>query len=121
MSKRAAVGSSSGKPVKKRPKRRLGFGAPSADDGDTHLLSQLSAPSSTGLCTRYVPGVVPSLSTLCIRSFVSKFPKLYERHKTETLQWLRALPDIMIPRIFSMLADAHALILDHSVILVRIK
>jgi len=115
MSKRPSRPSDAG-PSKKRAKKNHTFGAPTADDED-FLLSQLSAPTAKALSTRHTStGVPPSLVNICARNFVTNLRFLFESHREETQQWLKLLPERLVPGVFAMLSSAHPTLMSHPFI-----
>ncbi|KIJ26912.1 hypothetical protein M422DRAFT_55305 [Sphaerobolus stellatus SS14] len=119
MSKRAASSVKEGS-SKKRSKKNNAFGAPSAED-QSPLLSQVSAPSSTGLSVRPPPSQpVPSLINICVNVFAQNLQSLFERHKEEHQQWLKLLPDRLVPRVLSLLTSSYPG-LSHAFIIADFK
>ncbi|KAF8581648.1 hypothetical protein K439DRAFT_1513720 [Ramaria rubella] len=116
MPKRVAVKPSGASTSSKRPKRGHAFGGSSVDDQDP-LTTQLSAPTSTALSTRIpTSSGVCALTTLCARVFVTNLEFLFQNRRDETQQWLKILPDAIIPRLFSMLSASHPSRLSHPFI-----
>jgi hypothetical protein len=89
---------------KRRVHQDASIGAPSADDSPH---AQLNNPSSSAASIRvFPPTTIPSLTTLCIRAFASHIVALWpdEQHVREGLhRQLKALPDHLVPRLFSAL------------------
>ncbi|KAG6372159.1 hypothetical protein JVT61DRAFT_7949 [Boletus reticuloceps] len=108
-------------------KRRRGdnvpaFGAPTEDDAS--LLQPSRFPISTALSTRILTqkATVPSLSSLAARSFVTHVQALSENERSwaYSKRYLKRLPDILVPRLFSMLRSSCPTLLSHGlIVLVR--
>ena len=108
-------------------KRRRGgnvpaFGAPTEDDAS--LLQPSHFPSATALSTRILPqkAVVPSLSSLAARCFVTHVGVLSENDRSwvYSKRYLKRLPDALVPRLFSMLRSSCPTLLSHGlIVLVR--
>ncbi|TFK57375.1 RNI-like protein [Heliocybe sulcata] len=118
MSKRSGSAAGSSRPAKRR---RTGgvpaFGAPTEDDT---FPTQTDVPFSSALSTRTLtPDHVPTLTTLCARVFVANIRKLAKDEETwaATREWLKAVPDPIIPKIFSMLRASCPTVLSHGFIL----
>ncbi|THH21456.1 hypothetical protein EW146_g89 [Bondarzewia mesenterica] len=105
---------SSSRSSKRRRTNVPTIGAPSEADLPS---SQVNVPSSSALSVRALPMVisgVPSLTTLCARVFVAHFPALSadrrfwepRREWQATSEMLNALPDNLIPKIFTMLRNS---------------
>ncbi|KAG6813088.1 hypothetical protein H0H92_014147 [Tricholoma furcatifolium] len=93
------------------------FGAPS--DSDVPFVSPDQDPSSSASSTRIVGiSAPPALTTICARVFVTNFLKLRKDTNTwsRTSHFLRALPDVLIPKIFAMLCNSYPTYLNHEVI-----
>ncbi|KZT21647.1 RNI-like protein [Neolentinus lepideus HHB14362 ss-1] len=120
MSKRSvsAAGSSSSRPAKRRRTGGLpAFGAATEDDIQP---TQTDVPSSSVLSTRILPpDYIPLLITLCARVFVANIRMLAKDEDTwaATREWLKVVPDPMIPKIFSMLRTSCPTVLSHGFIL----
>ncbi|KAF9229497.1 RNI-like protein [Gyrodon lividus] len=111
--------SSTSLPVKRRRGTNLpAFGAPSGDDSP--LLQPSQIPSASALSTRVLPskGAIPSLSSLAARSFVTHLQVLTRNEETwdHTKRWLKLLPDMLVPKLFSMLRSACPAVLSHGFI-----
>ena len=79
------------------------FGETSEADSPS---AQQNIPSSSALSTRSLPPTtVPALTTLCARIFVANLVNLSQDECTwkHTRRRLKALPDALVPKIFSML------------------
>ncbi|KAG6842505.1 hypothetical protein C0991_000031 [Blastosporella zonata] len=104
------------RPKKQRTGGLQSFGAPSELDTPSNVRQD---PSSSASSTRDIgPGTPPALSTLCARVFVLNFVKLRQNKETweRVSQWLTALPDILIPKIFLMLQNSYPTYLAHEII-----
>lgn len=103
-------------------RRRAGssaeFGAPS--EADLPSAQNLNnTPSPSALSTRALPVTsVPALSTLCARVFVANLAILSRSERTWELirQWLKVLPDSLVPKIFAMLRTSCPTILSEPFI-----
>ena len=83
-------------------KRRMEFGAPSADDNRKVTTVE---PSSSVYSKRQAPGgALPSLATLCARVFASNSDKLLEGEALGqfTRDCLKLLPEMLVPKVFSV-------------------
>jgi hypothetical protein len=68
-----------------------------------------NAPSPSALSSRNLPFTsVPTLTTLCARVFIANVSDLAKDEETwkPTRQWLKMLPDLIVPKIFAMLAGS---------------
>ncbi|KAG6369875.1 hypothetical protein JVT61DRAFT_13339 [Boletus reticuloceps] len=94
------------------------FGAPTEDDAS--LLQPSRFPISTALSTRILTqkATVPSLSSLAARSFVTHVQALSENERSwaYSKRYLKRLPDILVPRLFSMLRSSCPTLLSHGLI-----
>ncbi|TFY56405.1 hypothetical protein EVG20_g8934 [Dentipellis fragilis] len=117
----------SSRPSKRRRAHVVSFGA--ASEADTQA-TPVNVPTSSAFSVREPPlhaeDGIPSLSTLCARVFVANFPSLsrsrnaWEPRDPEQWQrigdWLRMLPDDMIPKIFAMLRSSCPSLLSHELV-----
>ncbi|ESK85299.1 scf e3 ubiquitin ligase complex f-box protein grra [Moniliophthora roreri MCA 2997] len=95
------------------------FGAPSTADDQPSLRYNPNDPSSSASSSRTPPvKTIPSLSTLCARCFAAYFVKIRGDEKcwARTSQHLRLVPDVIIPKLFGMLAASHPTFLSHETI-----
>ena len=78
------------------------------DDEIPTALNQTHAPSSTSWSIRTLPasGILP-LTTLCMHTFAHHFRKSsFDEAAVEGLkEWLVAVPDNLIPRLFAIMKD----------------
>lgn len=97
----------------KRQARDLG--APSADD---RQLAPENNPSSSAASERVVKSPLPpSLTSLCIRTFVKEFEYLSDQaHKEITWSRLKLIPDTLIARLLILLTKTHPELLSHAVV-----
>jgi hypothetical protein len=92
-------------------KQRTGDFASAAVPTDT--------PSSSASSTRPLPlSTVPALTTLCARVFVANFVQLrnHEDRWEHVSVYLKALPDVLVPKIFAMLRRVCPTYLTHEFI-----
>jgi hypothetical protein len=113
---RKATSSRGGPHKRKRTGTSTEFGAPSEADLP---FAQNNIPSPAASSTRTLPITsVPTLSTLCAQIFVANLAKLSRSESTwePTRQWLKVLPDSLVPKIFAMLRASCPTILSEPFI-----
>jgi hypothetical protein len=115
----SGASSSSMSSAKSRPaKRQRTFGAPTEDD-NPNAESGYRVPTDA-ISTRDVsPGGVPTLATLCARVFVKHMKHLSSDESVwEAIrEWLKIIPDAMVPKLFAMLRSSCPTILSHGFII----
>ncbi|KAG5644719.1 hypothetical protein DXG03_007848, partial [Asterophora parasitica] len=92
------------------------FGASFEADASS---SQQNNPSSSASSTRRLPiSVAPALTTLCARVFAANFVRLRNNEDVwaRVSSQLKALPEVLIPRIFAILQSICPTYLAHEVI-----
>lgn len=113
---------SSSKSRRHRPpaakRRRIG-GPTSEDDEIPTPQSQTNAPSASALSTRTLPSDhIASLTTLCIQVFANDLlnvPK--DQSVMDSInQWMKIIPDTLIPRVFAALRQTCPMNLTHAFI-----
>jgi hypothetical protein len=108
--------SSRSRPAKRQ--RTQAFGAPTEDDDVPVKLTYNTFSDSTS--TRSVAMNFPSLATLCARVFVKHIQQLSSDPTIwdPTREWLKLIPDAVIPKLFAMLRTSCPNILSHAFITV---
>jgi hypothetical protein len=101
----------------KRQRVLPAFGEASEADSPS---AQNNIPSSSALSTRSLPSTtVPALTTLCARIFVANLIDLSKDEHTwkHTRRRLKALPDVLVPKIFAMLRTSCPTVLHNTFII----
>lgn len=109
------------KPSDRRNVRKTGLtlriGARTTDDKAPVRTPRVDISSSAFSERSMSPPKPPALSTLSARVITKHFALLSgEDHWESTREWLKLLPETIIPRLFSMLKRAHPNLLSHAVI-----
>lgn len=97
-------------------KRQRTFGAPTEDDDPTVQRSQ--SQYKNPVSTRNVGGPLPTLATCCARAFVRHIDKLSANQRAweAVLEWLKLIPEPLVPKLFAMLKAAHPTLLKSEFI-----
>ncbi|KAG6901846.1 hypothetical protein C0995_007232 [Termitomyces sp. Mi166 len=104
------------RPKKSRTSSLPSFGAPSELDQPS---SSQQDPSSSVSSRRIIgPTTPPALTTICARVFVANFLELRKNEAVwnRVSQSLAAVPDILIPKVFTMLQNTYPTYLSHEFI-----
>lgn len=91
-----------------------GIGAPSEFDDD--LNNSQTAPSATGLSTRDGTDSVPSLASIAIETFSENLRALDAKDPEYIQARLKALPPLMVPKVFSALSKTYPELLNSDLI-----
>lgn len=92
-------------------KRQRTFGAPTEDDDPNAQVSQ--SRYKNAVSTRSIDGQLPTLTTFCARAFVKHIEKLSaDKNAWEAvLEWLKLIPEPLVPKLFAMLKAVHPTLL----------
>ncbi|KAL4250557.1 Leucine-rich repeat domain superfamily protein [Abortiporus biennis] len=99
-------------------KRNIDIGHKTQDDEDLLTSKSVNLPSSSAWSTRTLPltHVLP-LSTLCLKTFSVNLQKIHSSGNWQAqVEWLKLLPDSVIPRLFATLRQTCPSILSSNFI-----